>query len=65
MENRRDDESETPIQIVDVYEDIDDINNYEYSQLLENNFEDYDNERYDAFNRRRTSITQMDDFRNL
>ena len=65
MENRRDDESETPIQIVNVYEDIDDINNYEYSQVLENNFEYYDNERYDAFNRRRRSRTHMDVFRNL
>ena len=37
MENRRD-ETETPIQIVDVY---DDINNYEYSQLLEDNLETF------------------------
>ena len=62
MDNRRDEETETPIENVTIY---DDINNYNYCQWLVYDFEKYENKRYDAFIKRENSRIHMDVFRNL
>ena len=62
MDNRRAEETETPIENVTIY---DELNNYDFSKWLVHDFQQYENKRYGAFIRRENSRVHMDVFRNL